>query len=40
MHRGQKITEKNIFGTSTEEVVHYDVGTLDDTRQTEKVGVS
>ncbi len=33
MHRGRKVTEKRTVDTSTEELVHYMVGSLDDTRQ-------
>ena len=32
MHRGRKVTEKRTVDTSTEELVHYMVGALDDTR--------
>jgi ribose transport system ATP-binding protein len=32
MHRGRKVTEKRTTETSTEELVHYMVGALDDTR--------
>jgi ABC-type sugar transport system ATPase subunit len=32
MHRGRKVTEKKTADTSTEELVHYMVGALDDTR--------
>jgi ABC-type sugar transport system ATPase subunit len=32
MHRGRKVTEKRTADTSTEELVHYMVGALDDTR--------
>jgi ABC-type sugar transport system ATPase subunit len=32
MHRGRKVTEKRTAETSTEELVHYMVGALDDTR--------
>ncbi len=34
MHRGRKVTEKRTADTSTEELVHYMVGSLDDTRPT------
>ncbi len=34
MHRGRKVTEKRTAETSTEELVHYMVGSLDDTRPT------
>jgi ABC-type sugar transport system ATPase subunit len=34
MHRGRKVTEKRTVETSTEELVHYMVGALDDTRPT------
>jgi len=33
MHRGRKVTEKKTSATSTEELVHYMVGALDDTRE-------
>ncbi len=32
MHRGRKVTEKRTADTNTEELVHYMVGALDDTR--------
>ncbi len=32
MHRGRKVTEKKTSETSTEELVHYMVGALDDSR--------
>ncbi len=38
MHRGQKVTEKKISDTNSEEVVQYMVGALDDTRKAEVVG--
>ena len=32
MRRGRKVTEKRTADTSTEELVHYMVGSLDDTK--------
>ena len=37
MHRGSKVTEKKTSETSTEELVSYMVGALDDTRETAAV---
>jgi len=40
MHRGRKVTEKQTKNTTTEELVHYMVGALDDTREASAAAVA